>query len=77
MYNIKSVTGDGFDKFTINPTSGEITVDSNTLNAEEALEYTLFVEALDTRTEIIRYGQFDKELGSISTLLKLTAVKLA
>ena len=59
MYSIKSVTGDGSDKFAINSMSGEITVASGTLDAEEALEYTLFVEALDTRTEIIRYGKFD------------------
>ncbi len=52
VYRILSGTDDWLGKFAID-SSGEITV-SDTLDAEVTMMYTLFVEAQDTRTQIIR-----------------------
>ena len=53
VYNLLSARDDGMDKFRINSESGEITL-KDTVNADVVFEYTLFVEAQDRRTDIIR-----------------------
>ncbi len=66
MYRILSGTDDWLGKFAID-SSGEITV-SDTLDAEITMMYTLFVEAQDTRTQIIRLVNWHTYLVPNDTL---------
>ena len=56
IYRLISGSNNGLDFFGIHPETGSITVISVDIDAEVALEITLFVEAVDTSLEPERYA---------------------
>lgn len=54
VYDLRSSTDNGLEIFSINETSGEITVQDDSTDAETVNEYTLVVEAQDRRFDPIR-----------------------
>ena len=60
IYRIVSGSNLGLVFFKINPESGEISVADEGIDRETVAEFTLFVEAVDTRLEPQRYvNKFD------------------